>query len=118
MEKYKTILTVIAILFLFCIGGVIFKKGINNQIEYSNEIEQLQKQNDSLEVSNQLLDVEIQSLQQRSDSLQIIVQNKQNAITKLKKVKHEKIKAIHHFSNDKLFRFFAEFNTDSSKIGW
>ncbi len=114
MGKCNAILIIGAVLSLLGLGWWITERGNSNETDYTQEIERLKEQNDSLLVSNQQLDQEIERLQAISDSLKQDVQQKRIAIKELKKVKHEKIKAIDNYSSDKLYRFFAEFETDST----
>jgi hypothetical protein len=117
MEKSKALL--IVGIGLLALGVVWFYVGRKPTVKanYTQEIKSLKEQNDSLVANNLLLDRETKRLQLLADSLQLQVLNKRKVITELKKVKHEKIKAISDYSNDKLFRFFAAFETDSSTIG-
>ena len=104
-----------AVLFLLGIGWWITERQTTVDTDYTKEIERLKEQNDSLATSNQLLDQEVERLHLQKDSLMSVVQEKRRVIIDLKKVKHEKIKAIDTYSNDKLFRFFAGLETDSTR---
>ena len=118
MDRFKIIL--IALLILLVIGMCwlyVNDKGQNISI-HADEIEVLKAQNDSLFTQNKSLDATIGLLVIQADSLKRLVKIKKMVITDLKKAKHEKIKAIDVYSNDKLFRFFARINTDSTSIGW
>lgn len=115
MGKCNTILVVLIGLML--IGFYFFfENGIEQHVSiYSKEIEGLKVQNDSLLSKNKTLDINIELLKMQQDSLKQLIVTKGEKIKNLKQIKHEKIKAIEHYTNDKLFRFFAGVDTDSTR---
>ena len=118
MDRFKIIL--IALLILMVLGMCWLYVNDKEQVTsiHSDEIDVLKAQNDSLFTQNKSLDATIELQVIQADSLKRLVEIKKMVITDLKKVKHEKIKAIDDYSNDKLFRFFARINTDSTSVGW
>ena len=87
-----------------------------NDGNYTKQIENLQKQNDSLRANNHQLDVKVRQLKSEADSLKGLVQTDQQVIKELKKKEREKVKAIRNFNHDELLMFFAEleFEADST----
>lgn len=118
MDKCRTILIAIVILALVGVCWLYVNYKEQDTSIYTHEIEALKAQNDSLLVQNESLDATIEMLVIVSDSLKQLVEVKKIVIKDLKKAKHEKIKAIDDYSNDKLFRFFARINTDSTSTEW
>lgn len=118
MDQCKVILMAVVILVSVCASWLYVNHKEQNTSINSDKIEVLKAQNDSLFTQNKSLDATIGLLVIQADSLKRLVEIKKMVITDLKKVKYEKIKAIDDYSNDKLFRFFAGINTDSTGIGW
>jgi len=118
MDKCRAILIAIVILVLVGVFWLYVNYKDQDTSIHSNEIEVLKAQNDLLSTENKSLDVTIGLLVLQADSLMRLVEIKKIVITDLKKAKHEKIKAIDDYSNDKLFRFFARINTDSTSTEW
>jgi len=107
----------IVVIGLMLIGFYFFyENGIEQHVSiYSKEIEGLKVQNDTLLSKNKRLDINIELLKIQQDSLKHLVEIKGEKIKNLKQIKYEKIKAIGHYTNDKLFRFFAGVDTDSTR---
>lgn len=69
--------------------------------------------NDSLKENNKALDEKYAGLKERADSLQYRISAVNQTIIQLKKQQHEKINSIDTLSNNELFGFFSNFNTES-----
>lgn len=81
-------------------------------IQYQYKI--IQKQNDSLQNSNQLLEQQIQVLQLEADRFQQQAQQQQQLIQQLQTQQDEKMQTIRDFDSNDLYQFFAEYKTASS----
>jgi uncharacterized protein YlxW (UPF0749 family) len=79
-----------------------------------SQLEQLQKENDSLKNRNVALDKEFKRLQKKADKLQQIVILASDSIKLLKQKKYEKVNRIDQFRNDELFDFFAGYKTQGA----
>ncbi len=114
MGNCKTILTIAGVLLL--LFGVWWWNSYPVADNSANEqhIKNLTKQNMLLKANNQQLDSMIHRLTFATDSLTKLVEEDQKYLATLKKNKYETTKAISDFTTDKLFRFFAEFNPDST----
>jgi len=88
--------------------GLVFKA---DKTELNKEIRQLQRKNDSLNRSNELLDSLINIQINIADSLSKEIVNTNRVINKLKNVRYEKIRAIDSMDNNKLLEFFAGFES-------
>lgn len=73
----------------------------------------LEAVNDSLREQNTKLDEKYQVLEQKADSLQEKLSSTKETIVQLKNKQHEKVNAIDTLTNDELYSFFAEFETES-----
>ena len=114
MKKCSIIQLLAILLVLFGIGFWITEKLKKDPYDkYTKTIERLGIQNDSLLQLSAHLDQKTKQLYLLNDSLGQILHKKRIEIKHLKKEKHEKIKAIDHYSNDKLLCFFARIKTDS-----
>ena len=85
----------------------------SNEKELEIQIEQIQRKNDLLRWSNELLDSLIVLQRAIVDSMdkEIVITNR--FIKKLKNVRYEKIRAIDSMDNNKLLEFFAGFESTS-----
>ncbi len=82
--------------------------------ELNNLIEQLQIKNDSLKLSNELLDTQIATQRAIADSLSKEIVNTNRVINKLKNVRYERIRAIDSMGNNELLEFFSGFESTST----
>lgn len=83
----------------------------NNEIELQIRINQLQIKNDSLKLSNELLDTQIILQKAIADSLNKEIQITNRVIKKLKNVRYERIRAIDSMGNNELLEFFTGFES-------
>ena len=117
MGNCKTIL--IVVIGVVLIGAYFFYENQDEKIRiYKEELNNLKVQNDTLLVKNKRLDESIELFKTKQDSVRELLTIKSKKIKQLKQTSHEKIKAIEHYTNDKLFRFFANVNTDSTRAEW
>ena len=117
MGNCKTILIVVIVSVL--IGAYLFSENQDEKVRiYKEELNNLKVQNDTLLARNKRLDESIGLLKIKQDSVKELLTVKSKRIKQLKQINHEKIKAIEHYTNDKLFGFFANVNTDSTRAEW
>ena len=114
MDKSKTILIVVLCLLALAYFWWYEPCEEPDYGEYSKQIENLKKTNDSLRANNRQLDIQVSRLKSETDSIKSLVVIDRQVISELKKSEREKIKAIDSFTNDELFLFFAELETDST----
>ncbi len=116
MNKYNSIFIVVLVVVVAFTTFYLFSNQNKEQeiLEYTNTIDRLQVINDSLKIKNKLLDISLQKLTVKADSLQALMQQKRNTIKQLKQIRYEKINAIKHYNNDKLYQFFSNINTNST----
>lgn len=114
MKQHKWILPFIAI-----IGVVIAlfwiiptEDSVIDQIQ-KIEIEELKRENISLQQTNDLLDSKIEILETITDSLTALIDTDQLVIDKLKRKKDEKVNAIDDFTDDELYQYFTGFDTQN-----
>lgn len=118
MDSCKTI-GIVAIGIALILGYFFYDNANKQDVSvYTEEIKKLKIQNDTLLAKNKALDENIFFLKASQDSIKKVLEIKRKKIEELKQINHEKIKAIEHFTNDKLFHFFSEFNTDSTRVEW
>jgi len=86
-------------------------KSVDKEREYETLIEQLQIKNDSLKLSNELLDTQIDIQRAIADSLAKEIQITNRVIRNLKNVRYERIRAIDSMGNNELLDFFAGFES-------
>lgn len=104
---------------IFLIIGVVlffwFMKSIEQVKVPEKEPEHIENKElkDSLKSDNELLKQEISALEEKSDSLEKKLQEKEVAITKVRRKRDEEIARIDKLHSHELYRFFAEFNTKS-----
>lgn len=81
---------------------------------YTQQVKQLEHSNDSLHHLNTALDTKVVQLTHQTDSLTHLVDLEKIAIENLKKLHHEKISSIRHYTTDELIQFFAKPHPQSS----
>lgn len=75
----------------------------------------IQQQNDSLLHYNASLEKQMQHLRQEADRFHQKARQQQQLMYHLKTQQHEKMQAIHHFTDLELYQFFARFKTTPSE---
>jgi len=86
---------------------------VNLNPNYEQTIKKLEQQNDSLLAINQGLQKQITEQLEKQDGIKEELKKRNKDLEQLKYRKSEKIRAIGNYDNDELYRFFAEFETDS-----
>lgn len=84
------------------------------EIECRANTKRLETMNDSLQEQNKKLDKKYQVLELKADSLKEKLSSIKQTIVQLKNKQYEKVNAIDTLTNDELYSFFAEFETESS----
>lgn len=123
MRKFNPVIALVVIVLLSGVYLFLLTSYEPDFSGYERQIENLRILNDSLILSNELLDNQVLKLKSESDSLLVLVQQDKQIIETLKRKKIEKVTAINSFDNNELFEFFSnlqtgEFETkaDSSSI--
>lgn len=88
-------------------------RSVNPNPNYEQTIKKLEQQNDSLLAINQSLQVQIADQLEKQEDIKEELKKRKKDLEQLKYRKSEKIRAIGNYDNDELYRFFAEFETDS-----
>ena len=109
---------VVSVLWLMTIIGFVWywssqDKSVNPNPNYEKTIKKLEHQNDSLLTINQGLQEQIAEQLEKQEGIKEELKKRNKDLKQLKYRKSEKIRAIGDYDNDELYRFFAEFETDS-----
>lgn len=89
------------------------EKSVNPNPNYEQTIKKLEQLNDSILTINQGLQEQIAEQLEKQEGIKKELKKRNKDLEQLKYRKSEKIKAIGNYDNDELYRFFAEFETDS-----
>jgi len=106
------------VLWLMTIIGIVWYwnsrgRSVNPNPNYEQTIKKLEQQNDSLLAINQGLQEQIAEQLEKQEGIKEELKKRNKDLKQLKYRKSEKIRAIGNYDNDELYRFFAEFETDS-----
>lgn len=109
---------VVLLLWLMTILGFVWywssqDRSVNPNPNYEQTIKKLEQQNDSLLTINKGLQVQIADQLEKQEDIKEELKKRKKDLEQLKYRKSEKIRAIGNYDNDELYRFFAEFKTDS-----
>jgi len=109
---------VVLLLWLMTIIGFVWYwssqgKSVNPNPNYEQTIKKLEQQNDNLLTINQGLQEQIAEQLEKQEGIKEELKKRNKDLEQLKYRKSEKIRAIGNYDNDELYRFFAEFETDS-----
>lgn len=112
MKQYKWILLFIAIMgvVITLLRIISEEDSVIDQIQRI-EIEELKRENTSLQEINDLLDSKIEILETITDSLTALIDTDRLVIEKLKRKKYEQISVIDDFTDDELYQYFTGFDT-------
>ena len=113
MEKSKFIILILVIICFVLVLVLKFREP-KKKTEDGSRIRELQTQNAWLLKYNLVLDAKYRKLIIRSDSLREYIGLNEQSLTALKKRRHEKIIAIDTFRFPELYKFFSEFEPESS----
>ena len=108
----------VLLLWLMTIIGFVWywssqERSVNPNPNYEKTIKKLEQKNDGLLAINQGLQEQIAEQLEKQEGIKEELKIRNKDLEQLKYRKIEKIRAIGNYDNDELYRFFAEFETDS-----